>query len=112
MARCAWCGAEFEQRNRRHRHCSHRCQYLHQKAEARERYATDPDYKELVLARNADSRRRRERGVNTREALRQEMELDEAARTSVAALDPERRLELMVALGAPLYKLEAAWLKG
>lgn len=112
MARCEWCGAEFEPRNRRHKHCSHECQYLHQKADNRLRYATDPEFKAKVLARNTDSRRRRERGINTKEALRQEMELDEEARASVAALRPERRLELMVALGAPLYKLEEAWLRG
>ena len=112
MARCAWCGAEFTPKNRRHRHCSRECQYEHQKADARERYATDPDYKARKLGSNAAYRGRRERGVNTKEALRQDTDIDEAARTSVAALGPERRLELMVALGAPLYKLEKAWLRG
>ena len=112
MARCAWCGREFSQRNVRHTHCSRECQYAHQKADVRERYATDPDYKALVLSRNAAWRERYSRGVKRREALRQEMGIEEAARACAAALRGETRLMAMMMCGATLRQLEREWLGG
>lgn len=111
MARCAWCGREFSQRNVRHTHCSRECQYMHQKAENRRRYATDPDYRALLLSRNAAWRERHSRGVRRREAMR-EMDREEAARACAAALSGGTRLMAMIVCGATLKQLEREWLGG
>lgn len=102
MARCAWCGAEFEQHHGMQRFCCERCRREHRKAAQRRRYATDPDYKLRVLMRSA----------RWRDAQRRHMDPDELARACAAALDGDARLMAMMMCGATLKQLEREWLGG
>lgn len=55
---CEYCGAEFVPKNSRNRYCAERCQIKARQIRQRERYATDREYRQIIIAR-ADERVRR-----------------------------------------------------